>query len=172
MKPIWLWIALLLSVGVNLGVLATIGASRLREPTPWPWMGRPESPPLARAADRLGLEGDTREAFLRIQTEFFERLQASREEMADLEHRLRRELMAATPDPSAVEMLIGEIGSAHARMSHVFADNVLQTRQILDPEQERRYLHFLERLRRAGRPGPRWPEGRRRPPEDRGPRDP
>ena len=35
MKPIWLWIALLLSVGVNLGVLATIGTHRLRQPARW-----------------------------------------------------------------------------------------------------------------------------------------
>ena len=61
MKPIWLWLALLLSVGVNLGVLATISTHRLREPATRDGRPREDRPPVGRAADRLGLEGEERD---------------------------------------------------------------------------------------------------------------
>jgi Spy/CpxP family protein refolding chaperone len=170
MKPIWLWIALLLSVGVNLGVLATIGATRLREPAHWDREARPEGPPpIERAADRLGLEGEKREAFIQIQTDFFEGMRESREELERLRQSLRRELMAESPDPATVDRLVVEMGEAYSRLDRAFVDNVLESREVLDPEQEKRYLAFLERLRQHDRSGPRRPEGPPRKPRSRRP---
>ncbi len=169
MKPIWLWIALLLSVGVNLGVLATIGTHRLREPAPWDRGPREEGPPVGRAADRLGLEGEKRDAFIQIQTDFFQRMKESREELENLRLELRRELTGETPDRAVVDGLIEEMGQAYSRLDRVFVDNVLKSREILNPEQESRYLVFLERIHRQGRPGHRRPEGPRRSSRDRRP---
>lgn len=169
MKPIWLWIALLLSVGVNLGVLATVGTHRFREPARWDRGPRQEGPPIGRAADRLGLEGENRDAFIQIQKEFFQRMEESREELETLRRQLRQELMAENPDQAAVDDLIGEMGQAYSRLDRVFVDNVLKSREILDPEQERRYLEFLERLQQRGRAGHRSPEGPPRKPRDRRP---
>ena len=169
MKPIWLWIALLLSVGVNLGVLATIGTDRLREPAPWDRGSREEGPPVGRAADRLGLEGEKRDAFIQIQTDFFQGMKESRDELENLRSELRRELTVETPDRAEVDGLIEEMGQAYSRLDRVFVDNVLKSREILDPEQERRYLEFLERLHHRGRPGHRRPKDLPRPPGDRHP---
>ena len=169
MKPIWLWIALLLSVGVNLGVLATIGTHRLREPAPWDRGPREEGPPIGLAADRLGLEGENRDAFIQIQTDFFQRMKESREELEILRLELRRELTSETPDRAVVNGLIEEMGQAYSRLDRVFVDNVLKSREILDPEQEGRYLEFLERLHQRGRPGHRRSEGPPRKPRERRP---
>jgi len=169
MKPIWLWIALLLSVGVNLGVLATIGTHRFREPARWDRGPREEGPPIGRAADRLGLEGENRDAFIQIQTDFFQRMKESREELETLRRQLRREMTAENPDREVVDGMIEEMGQAYSRLDRVFVDNVLKSREILDPEQERRYLEFLERLQQRGRSGHRRPEDLPRKPRDRRP---
>jgi Spy/CpxP family protein refolding chaperone len=170
MKPIWLWIALLLSVGVNLGVLATVGTTRLREPARWDRGARPEGPPpVERAADRLGLEGEKREAFIQIQTDFFQDMHESRQELESLRQGLRRELMAESPDRATVDRLVVEMGDAYAGLDRVFVDNVLKSREVLGPEQEQRYLAFLERLRQHDRSGPRRLEGPPRKPRSRRP---
>jgi len=169
MKPIWLWIALLLSVGVNLGVLATVGTTHLREPARWERGAREERPPVARVADRLELEGESRDAFILIQNEFFQGMQESREELEDLRHQLRQESMADSPDQAEVDRLIAEMGLAYARLDRVFVDNVLKSREVLDPAQERDYLKFLERLQQRGRSGHRRPEGPPRSPVERRP---
>ena len=170
MRPIWLWFALLLSVGVNLGVLATIGTDRLREPARWDRGPTEEGPPpVERAADRLGLGGERRDAFIQIQTDFFHGMRESREELETLRRQLRRELMAENPDRAEVDGLIDEMGQAYSRLDRVFVENVLKSREILDPEQERRYLEFLDRLQQRGRSGHRRPEGLPRKPRDRRP---
>jgi len=170
MKPIWLWIALLLSVGVNLGVLATIGTHRLREPARWDRGPREEGPPpVERAANHLGLEGEKRDAFVQIQTDFFQGMMESREELETLRRQLRRELMAENPDRAVVDGLIDEMGQAYSRLDRVFVDNVLESREILDSDQEKRYFEILERLQQRGRPGQRRPEDLPRKPRDRRP---
>ena len=127
MKPIWLWIALLLSVGVNLGVLATVGTTHLREPARWERGAREERPPVARVADRLGLEGESRDAFILIQNEFFQGMQESR---AELEKALRIEeddddiLRALERNVELALALRREIVSVAARHNPKVARNV------------------------------------------------
>ena len=54
MKRGWVWVALLLSIGINIGVLATIGVSRSRAAARWE---RPReedrTPPFERVANHL-----------------------------------------------------------------------------------------------------------------------
>jgi hypothetical protein len=169
MKPIWLWIGLLLSVGINLGVLATIGTNRLREPARWERGPRDHPPPVERVADRLGLEGEKREVFIQVQTDFFQGMRQSREDLDSLRQQLRGELMTASPDRAEVDRLVAEMGEAYVRLDRVFVDNVLRSREILDPEQEQQYLGFLERLREHGRPEHRRSEGFPQPPRERKP---
>ena len=164
MKPMWLWIALLLSVGINLGVLATMGTARFREPARWERRARDQGPPVERVSDRLGLEGEKRDAFIQVQADFFQGMRESREELESLRQRLRDELTAASPDRAEVDRLVAEMGEAYARLDKVFVDNVLRSREILDPDQEQRYLAFLERLREHGRPEHRRREGVPQPP--------
>ncbi len=78
MKRWWIVIALLLSVGVNVGILATLATRKLASSPP-PSADGPAPPPLReeareeeggsfprvhRLADRLGLEGEQRRRFV------------------------------------------------------------------------------------------------------------
>ena len=51
----------------------------------------------------------------------------------------------ATPD--LIDAILEEIAAAHVELERSFVDNLLDTREILGPEQERRFIHFLRRLR-------------------------
>lgn len=204
MKRWWVVLALLLSLGVNLGLLAAVAggwwAERGRaadEAAPaadatLPGPGSPrrgdgppgggpppgwQGPPLERLADHLGLEGATRERFLELQRDFVASVAEARRRRLELGRRMRAELTSPQPDPERVESLAAEMGEVFTAAERATAEVILETRDLLDdPEQERRYLGVLERLRGAGPPaaeerrGPRFRRGRRfgaPPPEHR-----
>lgn len=187
-------IVLLLSVGINLGLIAGIAVRRLgREPAaaaqpfgqpaaqpspapediPGPETAGPglmpgEPPPgLPRLADRLGLDGERRRRFLEVQWEFFQRANGLRREQGELHREMRRELTAAQPDRRRVERLLQESARIHLAQERALAENVLASRELLDARQEREFLRFLSRLRAGG--SPQGPAGR---PGDRPPRRP
>jgi len=210
-----LTLGLLVSVGVNLGVLGAIAAGRFAdrgaagtpaapdaerssEPTPaepdplgpegegparidGPELGGPEldvppwraglagAPPVERLADRLGLEGETRERFLVVQRRWFESLLANRRERHELTLELRRELAAERPDRERIGELVERLGEVYAAGEAATAESVLDSRALLDPGQQEIYAEFLRHLadRQGARRGPRRggrPFGRSGPP--------
>lgn len=174
-------LALLLSVGVNIGILATLAVRRSappdrprpeeRRPLPPADPGEPtEKPPLraGRLADRLGLEGEQRRRFLRIQGRFFVETVRLRTEQAEVFRELRRELTAPEPDPQKIQELTRASARTHLALQQAMARNVIATREILDPDQERLFLDIISRLGPPGRGGP--PQRQRRPFQPRRPR--
>jgi hypothetical protein len=175
MKRPWLVIALLLSVGINIGILAMVGTSKARQRGARHEMrwdrnmegreGRPGSgPPVEALADRLGLEGAERGQFIAHQEEFFQSFERIREELGMARHDLRREAGAAQPDRERIEELLAQTARLTAELNRGFVDNVLATRELLGPEQEERYFAMLERLRERGEGRWRGGDG----PPDRG----
>ncbi|MEE8523247.1 MAG: periplasmic heavy metal sensor [Thermoanaerobaculia bacterium] len=172
MKQWWLVMALLLSVGINIGILAgrawpgreapeggggaAVAADRWgREPPPEaPAAGReaPRRQPrvVERMATELRLSGDERERFIERQVSFFEQTIAARIRFGRLQNELSGELVVGDPDRQRIDALLADIAAAHVDLERAFVDNLLDTREILDPEQQRRFLHFLQRLRRSG----------------------
>lgn len=148
MKRWWLVIALLLSLGMNVGILAIMGLHRL---------GRPQSPPdlaategaarLARVADWLELEGDKRSRFLELQTEFLLAAEETRERVKRAKIGLRRQAMSRRPDRGQLDRLERELAEALAHMDRIFVDNVIATRGVLTRSQERKFFRILGRLR-------------------------
>lgn len=161
-------LALLLSLGVNIGILATLAVRRAEPDRPRPEERRPippgpgatEEPPLraARLADRLGLEGEQRRRFLRIQGRFFAETVRLRTEQAEVFRELRRELAAPAPDRRKIEELTRASARAHLALQQAMARNVIATRELLDPDQERLFLDIISRL------GPPGLGGAQRPP--------
>jgi len=151
-------IALLVSLGMNVGILAMLWTGKAR---PRAWMERPraEAPlgNLERFADRLELEGETRQRFLDIQRRFFETTREERRRLQGLRAELRRALTARDPDRAAVDRILAEMAAVQPKLDRALADNVLATREILAPAQERQFLRHLAFLLRprAGQPPPR-----------------
>ncbi|HEY0513242.1 MAG TPA: periplasmic heavy metal sensor [Thermoanaerobaculia bacterium] len=159
----WLIIALLLSVGLNVGILAAIGARRAAAP-PGPQGARPQQqagnpgngdpvPRLARLADRLKLEGDQRRKFLDIQWNLYQETTRLRLDLAEIHRALRRELTRPDPDRQRVEGLLNESSRLYLALERSLVNNVFATRDLLGPEKETEYLKIVGRLR-VPNPGP------------------
>jgi Spy/CpxP family protein refolding chaperone len=148
-------IALLLSLGVNVGVLTTLAVSRYRdagdggrasEAPPSTRSGEPQE--VGRLVSRLGLEGSERQRFLQVQREFFDSTREARARLEILRSDLRREVAADVPDRPAIEALLQKMGEHAVALDRALVANILQSRELLDPEQERVFLRFVaERLR-------------------------
>lgn len=171
MRRWWLVLALLLSVGINVGILSVLAVHRLSPPGPPARMPPAVTAGVERFADHLGLEGESRQRFVELQRGFFESTRKGRERMERLRRQLRRELTARRPDRERVEETLAELARTYAGLEGAFARLVLDTREVLNPRQQREYLRFLARLRagvEGARPGP--PPGRRlRPDRSPGP---
>ncbi len=172
-------LALLLSLGVNVGILATLATQRAREetaaplpaPPPPAFDRRPDDGPAARPGpggpqrrlqrlvEEMRLEGEERRRFLEIQRRFFETSREERRVLAELHRELRRELLAPAPRRARIDALVEQIGRSYAKLEGAMAANVVDSRAVLDGEQERLFLEFVRRLR-AGQ-GRRFPPGRR-----------
>jgi hypothetical protein len=172
----WVVIALLLSVGLNAGVLATLAAHRwgvkkaqrppaegqapvqAQAPQALPQLPLPsgqEGAPqrVSRLADQLGLEGEQRRRFISLQGTFFADTVRLRTEQAEIQRELRRALAARQPDQQHIESLLQESGRTFAALERAMAQNVVSTRKLLNPEQERKFLNIVARLRPGRRNG-------------------
>jgi hypothetical protein len=179
-KRWWLAIALLLSVGINLGLLIAVGARRLApHPGPEAEMESQGPPPrggagpaltgdpvtrVARLADFLELEGEERRRFIDLQLSFYQQTVKLRAEMGEAKRELRRELTSRRPDRQRIDRLLERSARIHLGLEQALAGNVLASRELLDERQELRYMRLIGRLRPAGplglfsdrppRPGP------------------
>jgi len=159
---------------VNVGILATLAVRhaappdrpRPEEPRPVPSDNTEEPLRVVRLADRLGLEGEQRRRFVRLQGRFFAETSRLRTEQAETFRELRRELTAPEPDRRRIEELTRASARTHLALQQAMAGNVIATREILDPEQERLFLDIISRLRPPGldsgpRPRRPWQQPRR-----------
>ncbi len=162
----WLVIALLLSVGVNAGILSILAVQRLQGPKGGK---RPAAgaTPFAKAADRLHLQGPERQRFLVIHRAFFAEHDRVQMRVGALRRQLRRQLSARRPDEERIERIVADLGTSYAQLDRLVAKTVLESRAILNPRQERAYLKLFSRLRAAAARHSGDPERTRRQPKQR-----
>ena len=163
MKRWWLVLALLLSLGVNVGILATIAVARLRPAAAQRAAQPPAEKRLARLADRLGLSGEERHRFLVLQRQFFATTSRDRKRLQQVYREIRRELVSRQPDSVHLEQLLAESSQLYLKIEQSVTTNVLQTRQLLTPEHETVYLDLIGQMRPGqgpfsppNAPGPAW----------------
>jgi hypothetical protein len=157
----WLVLALLLSLGLNVGILAAIAARRAT------LMARPNAarqqqagnagnnnpnnvdpvPRLTRLANRLKLEGDQRRKFLDIQWNLYQETARLRLQLNEVHRDLRRELTHPDPDRTRVEGLLNDSSRIYLALEHSLVNNVFATRDLLGAEKEADYLKIVGSLR-------------------------
>ena len=116
----------------------------------------PQAPPeplvrrLERLADYVGVSGETRTRFLVLQRRMFVSVVAAERRRLALEGELRRELLAPlapNADEARIQGLIRRQADLLVEMEQTTARTILQSRRLLGPDQERRYLEVISRLR-------------------------
>jgi hypothetical protein len=153
-KRWWVVIALLLSVGINIGLFAAILAARLKAPARAQAQAEDERQPqppaverLRKLADRLGLQGEPRRRFLAYQRRFFLETASERRHLGAVNRELRLELISESPDRERIQQLTAESSELYRDLERALAGNVLESRKLLGPEQERIYLDLIRQLR-------------------------
>lgn len=160
MRRWWLVIALLLSVGLNLGIFAAVLARRAGADRPRPARaavaepGGNLLPRLPRLADRLGLEGEKRRRFLDIQWALFTENSRLRLRLSEVHREIKREMIRREPDRQRIERLLQESSRIYLELERSLVRNILATRDLLDEREERRYLEMIRRIRMGPGAGP------------------
>ena len=175
MRRWWIVIALLLSLGVNLGLVAAMATRRIAArgerglEAGGPGQGQP-LPRFRRLADRLGLEGEQRRRFLDLQGQLFEETVRIRMRQAESQREVRRELVSPEPDQERIDALLQQSARDFLTLEQALAKNIVATRAILSPGQEEEYLRIVSRMQQQP-PRRRLPPMReRRFPRERGER--
>lgn len=155
----WLWIVLAVSLGINVGILATLavqGSDKEKgteEKSKQPSLDERTGP----IADRLGLEGEDREKFMQLQRGLLESSQGNREELEGMRREVRKELQKDEPDRARIDRLIADMAEVSAAQEREYVETVMASREILDDEQQALYMQFLAQARArsaaGGRPG-------------------
>lgn len=180
MNRAWLVVALLLSLGVNLGLVGTAVARRHQLERRF-GLGdeAPRSPdrPGERFADRLGLARESRDRFVAVHRRMAEASFRARSDVARIRRELRREVMSAAPDRKQIEELLAELSRQESVANRALVDGVLEARSGLSARELRDYLLALERFgpRSESAPpkswghSPQYDEGHSRPGTEPGP---
>ena len=145
----WGWIvALLLSLGMNVGILTTLAM-------------RPKAPEavsggvggnLDQLARRLGLQQPDRERFVRLQERFLGEIRRNHRQLRRSQKALWAELGARYPNEARIREQVTEIGRLQQERHELLARVVLDSRELLDRRQLRLYRTFLLRLHRRLQP--------------------
>jgi hypothetical protein len=104
---------------------------------------------LDRLADELGLTGETRDHFSRLQREFLRAAWQLRADLRNAEAEMRQELFAREPDRARIDEIQGRIEAIRGELDSKLLDTVLQSRALLEPAQDVRYMAVVGRLRQA-----------------------
>lgn len=109
---------------------------------------------LDRLADELGLTGETRDHFSRLQREFLRAAWQLRADLRNAEAEMRQELFAREPDRARIAEIQGRIETIRGELDSKLLDTVLQSRALLEPAQDVRYMAVVGRLRQAAMGAP------------------
>jgi hypothetical protein len=150
-KRWWLVIALVLSIGMNLGLLIALALSSPALVQQQQGVMRPTAPGrLQQLADRLGIEGEVRRRFIQRQRQFFSETAGPRARLPEIRRQVRAELTRPHPDRARIDELLREGSEIFLMLERAVVANVLDSRAVLPPDAERKYVDLISRLQLEG----------------------
>ena len=141
MKPASLRLALLLSVALNLGVIATVALDRLRTPAAAP------KPALHQV---LGLNADQRARWEAAERPFLQQFDAATAQLEADRAALIDALFADTIDSARIESVRAAIAELQQTQQRLIIEQLITERAILDAQQRAQLATLLR-----GQPGTR-----------------
>ncbi|HEV3456285.1 MAG TPA: hypothetical protein VHG32_06975 [Thermoanaerobaculia bacterium] len=151
MKRWWLVIALVLSIGMNLGLLVALALSSPALAQQQQAVMRPAAPGRwAQLADRLGLQGEVRQRFIQRQRQFVAETAGPRARLPEIRKQVRAELIRPKPDLTRIDELLREGSDIFLMLERSVVANVLDSRKMLPPDAERKYVDVISRLQLEG----------------------
>ncbi len=149
----WLLAFLMLSIGLNVGVLTTVAIQKKHDrkqlqdpPKPSLERNRLAETRFNRLADALELEGPDREAFIQQQVLFAQEFEESRFHLRRAHAELRDLLVDPEADAATALKASEEAGRAYGEMDALLVKHVFKVRELLTPEQVSAYVRILNRI--------------------------
>ena len=134
MKPASLRLALLLSVALNLGVIATVALDRLRTPAAAP------KPALHQV---LGLNADQRARWEAAERPFLQQFDAATAQLENHRAALIDALFADTIDSARIESARAAIAELQQTQQRLIIEQLIAERAILDAQQRAQLATLL-----------------------------
>lgn len=134
MKPASLRLALLLSVALNLGVIATVALDRLRPPA------AESKPPLHQM---LGLNEDQRARWEAAERPFLQQFDAATAQLENRRAALIDALFADTIDSARIESVRAAIAELQQTQQRLIIEQLITERAILDAQQRAQLATLL-----------------------------
>ena len=134
MKPASLRLALLLSVALNLGVIATVALDRLRPPA------AESKPPLHQM---LGLNEDQRARWEAAERPFLQQFDAATAQLENHRTALIDALFADTIDSARIESTRAAIAELQQTQQRLIIEQLITERAILDATQRAQLARLL-----------------------------
>lgn len=131
-----LWVALALSLTLNVFVLGGLG---------WSWMTRPLAPPgVAQRFIAIGrsleLTGDQRDALRQFGITARDLARSMREANAPLIHQIWQEMGNPQPDGTKIQGLSDQVLENRRAFQHKMSQNLIAFLAVLTPEQRQRFV--------------------------------
>jgi hypothetical protein len=150
-KRWWLVIGLVLSIGMNLGLLVALALSSPAIAQQQQRTMRPTAPGrLQQLADYLGIEGEVRRRFISRNRQFFQDTAGPRARLPEIRKEVRTELIREHPDPARIDERLREASDIFLQLERSVVANVLDCRRILPPDAGRKYVDLISRLQLEG----------------------
>ena len=134
MKPASLRLALLLSVALNLGVIATVALDRLRPPA------AESKPPLHQM---LGLNEDQRARWEAAERPFLQQFDTATAQLENHRAALIEALFADTIDSAHIESARAAIAELQQTQQRLIIEQLITERAILDAQQRAQLARLL-----------------------------
>ncbi len=144
-------VLLILSIGINLGLLGFMAYDAVREAR---WFS--ERPPLPHWLGSIeGLTPEQIEQMHTIMAQGKEPIGKLRDELSRKRYELGTLISQPNPDPAAIDAKIAEISGIQVQMERLIVQQIIAIRQVLTPEQQQKLSEYMsQHMMAPGGPGP------------------
>ena len=149
MRSKWLILILILSLAINLAVLATVGYHYYRNASNRPSAPCPMSPGDSHLYQSLGLATLQLSTMEPLAQKFHERLAELGARMEEKKETLTN-LLQKDSDPASIENLRKEMAGIQDEIQKEVIIHIMESKNILDPNQQQRFFDLMrESMTRA-----------------------
>ena len=144
MKRRWLIPLLLLSLGLNVGLLVVrFAPPRHRRPPPPPGMSDVLRVHLSRMTEDLGLSDEQRQDLQVVYDETFTKILEATARTRQTREELATYYVGPQFDTEELERILGRLNAAYGELDSLVSGTILREAAILTSEQRRRYLEVM-----------------------------
>lgn len=148
----WLVMALLVSLGMNLGLVLSALLAPTKARAARGGASLAVETGVEKVADELGLTGAERRQFVERHRQFLDEARGPRERARRLRSELTQELFARPANQARIDELVAALGVELARFESDTARLVLEVQQLLPAERHPAYRRFLAGMKPDDQP--------------------